>query len=150
MTTVAPTMPVVAPISTPTSTMPMPSPPRSEPARWPITSIRSSASRERSSIMPMNTNSGIASSVAFVTTPKMRCGSRLNSVVPKPRKPKKNPEIASVMATGIPAISRTKNDTSIRTARISSDMSGGPVGVVGFDRFGERLQEVDREPDRDQ
>ena len=85
VTTVAPTMPVVAPISTPTRMMPMPSPPRSEPATWPITSIRSSASRERSSIMPMNTNSGIASSVEFVTTPKMRCGSRLNSSVPKPR-----------------------------------------------------------------
>ena len=44
--------------------------------------------------MPMNTNSGIASSVEFVTTPNRRCGRRLNSSVPKPRKPNTKPEIA--------------------------------------------------------
>ena len=60
---VAPTMPVVAPISTPTRMMPMPMPPRSPPARWPITSIRSSAILDFSSITPMNTNSGMAISV---------------------------------------------------------------------------------------
>ena len=67
----------------------------------------------------MKTNSGMASSVEFVTTPNSRCGKRLNSSVPKPRKPNTKPEIASVSATGIPAISRTKNDASIRTASIS-------------------------------
>ena len=63
MTTVAPTMPVVAPINTPTTMMPMPRPPRSWPAACAMTSIRSSASRDFSSITPMNTNSGMAISV---------------------------------------------------------------------------------------
>jgi hypothetical protein len=59
--TVAPTMPVLAPISTPTPMMPSAMPPRSPPARWPTTSSRSSASLDFSSITPMKTNSGIAS-----------------------------------------------------------------------------------------
>ena len=59
--TVAPTMPVVAPISTPTPMMPSAMPPRRPPARWPMTSSRSSARRDFSSITPMKTNSGIAS-----------------------------------------------------------------------------------------
>ena len=63
VTTVAPTMPVVAPISTPTRMMPMPSPPRKLPAASPMTSISSSASLDFSSITPMNTKSGMASSV---------------------------------------------------------------------------------------
>jgi hypothetical protein len=57
--TVAPTMPVVAPISTPNRMMPTPMPPRTPPAMWPITSSRSSARRDFSSITPMKTNSGI-------------------------------------------------------------------------------------------
>jgi hypothetical protein len=60
VTTVAPTMPVVAPISTPTTMIPMPRPPRKLPAACPITSIKSSARRDFSSITPMNTNSGMA------------------------------------------------------------------------------------------
>jgi hypothetical protein len=60
---VAPTMPVVAPINTPNTTMPIAMPPRSPPARWPMTSISSSAMRDFSSITPMNTNSGMAISV---------------------------------------------------------------------------------------
>ena len=59
VTTVAPTMPVVAPMSTPTRMMPMPRPPRRLPAAWAITSIKASH-RDFSSITPMKTNSGIA------------------------------------------------------------------------------------------
>jgi hypothetical protein len=59
--TVAPTMPVVAPISTPTPMMPSAMPPRRPPAMCPTTSSKSSARRDFSSITPMKTNSGIAS-----------------------------------------------------------------------------------------
>ncbi len=58
--TVAPTMPVVAPCGT-HKMMPSAMPPRSPPARCPTTSSRSSASRDFSSITPMNTKSGMAS-----------------------------------------------------------------------------------------
>ena len=75
VTTVAPTTPLAAASSTPTSTTEMPSPPGSEPNRRPIVSSRSSAMRERSSITPMKMNSGIASSTVLVITPNMRCGS---------------------------------------------------------------------------
>ncbi len=66
---VAPTMPVVAPISTPNRMMPTPMPPRTPPAMWPITSSRSSARRDFSSITPMKTNSGIAIHWYPATTP---------------------------------------------------------------------------------
>ncbi|MNC93475.1 hypothetical protein D3C83_101090 [compost metagenome] len=49
----------------------------------------------------------------------MRAGTRLKSPVPKPRKPNTKPVVASVSATGTPAISSAKNATSIRVARIS-------------------------------
>ena len=75
VTTVAPTTPLAAASSTPTSTTEMPSPPGSEPNRRPIVSSRSSAMRERSSITPMKMNSGMASSTVLVITPNMRCGS---------------------------------------------------------------------------
>ena len=85
VTTVAPTMPVDAPMSTPTRMIESPMPPRRPPAAWPITSSSSSARRERSSITPMNTNSGIAIRIWLSTTPKMRIGSRLNSANSPPR-----------------------------------------------------------------
>jgi len=63
VTTVAPTIPVDAPIRTPTTMTATPIPPRTGPAAWPITSSSSAASFERSSMTPRNTNSGIAINV---------------------------------------------------------------------------------------
>ena len=66
--TVAPTMPVVAASRAPTNTTEMPSPPGIGPKSWAIATSRSSAIRDRCSMMPMNTNSGIAISVSRSTS----------------------------------------------------------------------------------
>ncbi len=69
MTTVAPTTPVEAARSPPTSVTESPSPPRIRPNSRPIASSRSSATRLRSSITPMNTKSGTAISTSLVIVP---------------------------------------------------------------------------------
>ena len=69
VTTVAPTMPVLAASNMPTTVTEMPSPPRSGPNNSAMVSSRFSATRERSSITPMKTNSGTAIRVALVITP---------------------------------------------------------------------------------
>ena len=69
VTTVAPTIPVEAASRAPTIETEMPSPPRRLPNSWPIVSSSSSATLERSSITPMNTNSGTAISTSLVITP---------------------------------------------------------------------------------
>ena len=63
-TTVAPTIPVVAASSAPTNTTEIPSPPGMGPNSWAMVTSRSSAMRERCSMIPMNTNSGIAMRVS--------------------------------------------------------------------------------------
>ena len=72
MTTVAPTMPVEAASRAPTMVTDIPSPPRSVPNSLPIDVSNSSATLERSSMTPINTNSGTAMSTVFVIVPKMR------------------------------------------------------------------------------
>ncbi len=74
VTVVAPTTPFAAASSKPTSATEIPKPPRSGPNSRPIVSSKSSAMRERSSMTPMKMKSGMASSTAFVITPKTRCG----------------------------------------------------------------------------
>ena len=69
VTTVAPTIPVEAASSAPTTETEMPSPPRRLPNSWPMVSSSSSATLERSSITPMNTNRGTAISTSLVITP---------------------------------------------------------------------------------
>ena len=69
VTTVAPTMPVEAASRAPTTETEMPRPPRSVPNSWPMASSSSSATLERSSITPMNTNRGTAISTSLVITP---------------------------------------------------------------------------------
>ena len=69
VTTVAPTMPVEAAISAPTTETDMPRPPLNPPNRRPMLSSNSSATRERSSMTPMNTNSGTAISISLVMVP---------------------------------------------------------------------------------
>ena len=54
-------IPVVAPISAPNRMMPIAIPPFTPPAKWPITSSKSSASLDFSSMIPIKIKSGIAS-----------------------------------------------------------------------------------------
>jgi len=63
-------MPVDAASRAPTITTEYPSPPRSEPNSSPMVVSSASAIFERSSITPMKTNSGTATSVSFVIVPK--------------------------------------------------------------------------------
>ena len=67
-TTVAPTMPVVAARRAPTKTTDTPSPPGIGPKSWAIVTSRSSAIRERCSMIPMKMNNGIAISVSRSTS----------------------------------------------------------------------------------
>ena len=69
VTTVVPTMPVDAANSAPTTQTEMPSPPRRDPNKAPMVSSSSSATFERSSITPINTNRGTAISTSLVMTP---------------------------------------------------------------------------------
>ena len=69
VTTVAPTMPVLAASSMPTTVTEIPRPPRRGPKSMAMVSSRFSAIRERSSITPMKTNSGTAMRVALVMMP---------------------------------------------------------------------------------
>ena len=62
--TVAPRMPVVAASSAPTRMTEMPRPPGIVPKSWAMVISKSAAIFERSSIMPMKMNSGIAISVS--------------------------------------------------------------------------------------
>ena len=67
-TTVAPTMPVVAANSAPTNTTEMPKPPGTGPNNFAIVTSKSSAMRERCSIMPIKMKSGMAMSVSLSTS----------------------------------------------------------------------------------
>ncbi len=75
VTTVAPTMPVLAASSAPTTQTEIARPPRMVPNRRDIDSSRSSATLDFSSITPMKTNSGTASIVWLFMMRKMRFGS---------------------------------------------------------------------------
>ena len=74
VTTVAPTMPVDAASSAPTSSTAITSPPGLRPNRPATDSSKASARRERSSITPMKMNSGTATSVSLPMTPNRRFG----------------------------------------------------------------------------
>ena len=69
VTTVAPTTPVDAASSAPTSTTEMPSPPRRLPKSFPMVSSSFSAMPERSRMTPMKTKSGTATSTSLVMVP---------------------------------------------------------------------------------
>ena len=77
VTTVAPTIPVEAASKAPTTHTEIARPPRRVPNRRDMDSSKSSATRERSSITPMNTNSGTASMVWLFMMPNRRFGSAL-------------------------------------------------------------------------
>ena len=110
MTTVAPTIPVEAASSMPTSVTDRPRPPGRRPNSSPMVSSSCSESLERSSITPMKTNSGTATSTSLTMTPNQRDGrlaSRCRSKAPSatPSSANANAVPASENATGKPAIS---------------------------------------------
>ena len=105
-------MPVLAASNMPTSVTEIPRPPRKLPNSPLRVSSSSSAMRARSSVTPMNTNSGTATSVSLLMMPKMRFGSPSNRASLK--LPPRTPNAAkikavppSVKATGKPASNTT-------------------------------------------
>ena len=112
VTTVAPTMPVLAASNMPTIVTEIPSPPRRLPNSRLKVSSSSSAILARSRVTPMNTNRGTATSVSLVMMPKIRFGSPDNSAslktpVTTPAAANSNAVPPSVKATGKPASSTT-------------------------------------------
>ena len=105
VTTVAPTIPVLAASSMPTIITDMPNPPRNGPNSNAMVSSSCSATLERSSMTPMNTNRGTAISVSLIMMPYRRlgmasrkAGSKVPVMVPTRANPKAVP--ASEKATG--------------------------------------------------
>ena len=108
VTTVAPTIPVLAASNIPTSVTAIPSPPRSDPKSALSVSSKSSAIRARSRVTPMKTNSGTATSVSLPIMPKTRFGrpdrrASLNVPVATPAAANTSAVPPSVNATGKPA-----------------------------------------------
>lgn len=105
VTTVAPTMPVLAAISPPTNTTATSMPPCKRPSALAIDSSKSSAMRARSSTTPISTNSGTAMSVSLFITPNNRLGRSSssgtpNAPTPRPSRPNSSATPAKVKATG--------------------------------------------------
>ena len=97
VTTVAPTMPVLAAINMPTTVTAMPRPPRMEPRSVDRLLSSVSAMCVRCSVTPISTNRGTAISVWFVMMPKMRLGRNPRS--PRSKTPKRAPPRANRSAT---------------------------------------------------
>ena len=76
VTTVAPTMPVVAPSNAPTTITAIAKEPRRRPQILPMYSISSVAKPERFNTSPMNMNRGTASRVKLFMKPHTRSGIR--------------------------------------------------------------------------
>ena len=124
VTTVAPTMPVLAASNIPTNVTAMPMPAFRLPITTAIASNKFSATFDFSSITPIKTKSGTAIKVVLVTIPNKRLGKALRyaaSNIPKkaPTPAKINAVPASENATGNP-ISRTKHTHIKRTIAIYS------------------------------
>ena len=80
VTTVAPTMPVLAAISIPTTTTPRANPPRTPPSRLEMASRSFSAICVFSNITPMKMNNGTATSVWLAMMPNIRPGKNPKSL----------------------------------------------------------------------
>ncbi len=108
VTTVAPTIPVLAASNIPTSVTEMPRPPRKVPNRPLRVSSSSSAMRALSRVTPINTNKGTATRVSLFIMPKTLFGrpdnrASLNSPAITPMAAKISATPPSVNATGNPA-----------------------------------------------
>ena len=126
VTTVAPTIPVEAASSAPTRHTEYPNPPRTGPNSAPIVLSKSSAIFERSSVTPMNMNSGTAISTSLRMIENIRCGNALRKDASKTPAPvamnaNSSEPPAKLNATGKPnsisAITHT-NSKAHRTAGI--------------------------------
>ena len=131
VTTVAPTMPVLAASSMPNRVTEIPSPPRRLPNSRLRVSSSSSAIRARSSVTPMKTNSGTATRVSLPMIPKTRFGrldrsASLNVPVAAPIAANSNDVPPSVNATGKPASSVTI--TVANSSSASHSISAAPAG----------------------
>ena len=105
VTTVAPTIPVLAARNMPTTTTEMPRPPRRLPNTRAILFSSSSAMRDFSRMVPIRMNSGTAIRVILLIVPKMRFGRALRNPASNtpPRMPptaNANAVTARVSATG--------------------------------------------------
>ena len=143
VTTVAPTIPVLAASNMPISVTEIPSPPRRLPRRALIVSSKSSAMRARSSVTPMKTNKGTATSISLVIIPNRRLGSpnsraslKLPPSTPRPAKISAVPPSDS--ATGKPA-SSTRITTPNSSAATHST-SAGPQCANAAQQHGNTLQ----------
>ena len=120
VTTVAPTMPVLAASNIPTRITAMPKPPGSRPNTNSMFFSKSSAMRDFSSIEPINTNRGTANKFWFTRIPKIRFGikeikAESNTPANSPKAANSRDTPARVNATGYPAIKKkqtTKNSIS--------------------------------------
>ena len=113
VTTVAPTIPVLAAKSAPTMMTAMPNPPVRLPKAFAIAVSSSSAILARSSVTPIKINKGTATSVSLVMVPKIRpdkAATKLASKWPAmtPNEAKSNAVPPKVSATGKPKSSRTQ------------------------------------------
>ena len=140
VTTVAPTMPVLAASSIPTSVTEMPRPPRRLPNSAAMVSSRFSATLERSSITPMKTNSGTAIRVSLVMMPNRRLGSASRKAPSNmPRNPPSQAKISAVpareKATGYPRSRTTQTVINSRRAITSGVIGALPVFVRAEDRI---------------
>ena len=100
VTTVAPTIPVEAASSAPTTMTEMESPPRRRPNSSAMVSSKSAARPDLSSVIPIKMNKGTATRVKFCITPQMRRGSRLKKGRPNPISPYRMANAPMVKATG--------------------------------------------------
>jgi len=100
VTTVAPTMPVVAASSAPTMTTDTAKPPRIFPNKRPMVSNKSSARPDLSSVTPIKINKGTASKVKLFIVPQICRGSRLKKSRPRKILPNKSAMAPKVNATG--------------------------------------------------
>ena len=97
VTTVAPTMPVLAANNAPTAVTASPKPPGARPNRSDKPSSNVSAMRERSNVTPMQMKSGTATSVWLVMIPNSRPDRKPKSS--KSKTPNKAPPNANKSAT---------------------------------------------------
>ena len=111
-TTLAPTTPVEAANSDPTSIVEIAIPPLISPNRKPIDSRRRSASLDFCRIIPIKMNSGIAIKMVLFITAQMRCGIIANMPGSAIR-PKTTAAPPNVNATGNPNSSSPRQTTNI-------------------------------------
>ena len=124
VTTVAPTIPVLAAMSMPTIITAKPSPPGNLLKSLDMLSSNVLAISVRSRVMPIKTNKGTATNVWLVTIPKTLLGINPRIVatkIPKiiPMNAKRRPTPAKVAATGYPATKTKKVTANINKERYS-------------------------------